>query len=175
MNRWPTVPVAPNTATRRFLTPQVSQTRQPRGATLALRRRGTAECNYRGAVSASSHVVYGRLVDRVRDWLGHWIAPLMAALFIATWLLAGHVLGLPPQALDLPLIISLLTLTLVFFSNRAEARDMAALQLKLDEVLTALEEAEGRTVGVERLDKSEVEKLREQHERDGVINPHAGQ
>ncbi len=111
----------------------------------------------------------------MRDWLGHWMAPLIAALFIATWLLAGHLFGLPRQALDLPLIISLLTLTLVFFSNRAEARDMAALQLKLDEVLTALEEAEGHTIGVERLDKSEVEQLRQQHERDGVINPHAGQ
>ena len=125
-------------------------------------------------MKAPPQVAYGRLVDKVRDWLGHWIAPVVAILFIAGWLLGGPVFGLPHQTVDLPLIVSLLTLTLVFFSNRGEARDMAALQLKLDEVLTALEEAEGRTVGVERLDKSEVEELRERHEREGFIDPHAG-
>ncbi|MFN2519646.1 MAG: low affinity iron permease family protein [Candidatus Limnocylindria bacterium] len=126
-------------------------------------------------LNVSSQVAYGRLVDRVRDWLGHWVAPVIATLFIAAWLLGAPALGLPRQVVDLPLIISLLTLTLVFFSNRAEARDMAALQLKLDEVLTALEEAEGHTVGVERLDKSEVEALRARHEREGFIDPRAGE
>ncbi|MGH2499482.1 MAG: low affinity iron permease family protein [Candidatus Limnocylindria bacterium] len=104
---------------------------------------------------------FGRAADALRAALASPWALVVAVLVAIGWFTLAEGLGLPRQQLDLHFLMTLVTFLLVFFLQRATGRDTAAVNAKLDELLTAMREAEGRTVGAEKLDMTEVEEVRQ--------------
>lgn len=66
---------------------------------------------------------------------------------------------------------TVLTFLAVFLIQNSQNRDGAAIQAKLDEILRAIGEARSGFVGIERLDDTEIEKIRMALERE-VIAAH---
>jgi low affinity Fe/Cu permease len=88
-------------------------------------------------------------------------APLLAVALIAAWVAYGLANGFTTQwqvALNTAGI--LVTLLMVFLLQHAERRDMRAVQLKLDELVDAVEGADEGLIGSERLSQEELERLR---------------
>ena len=75
-------------------------------------------------------------------------------------------LYLPPLGLDearregMVLIIAIVTLLLVFLIEHNADRDVTALHVKLDEILSALRHADNAKIGVEDLARDELHEIR---------------
>ena len=75
-------------------------------------------------------------------------------------------LYLPPLGLDasrredMVLIIAIVTLLLVFLIEHNADRDVTALHVKLDEILSALRTADNAKIGVEDLARDELHEIR---------------
>ncbi|MCA1812811.1 MAG: low affinity iron permease family protein [Halobacteriales archaeon] len=106
---------------------------------------------------------YSRLATRLASAASsHW-APVLVVLLIAGWVVAGLALGFSQQwQLVLNTAAILVTLLMVFLLQHAQRKDTLAVQLKLDELLDALEAASERLIGSERLDAEELSRLREE-------------
>jgi low affinity Fe/Cu permease len=77
----------------------------------------------------------------------------------------GPLLPLPPdRAANVHLGVGIVTLLLVFVIEHNEARNTRALQIKLDEVLAALEADRGK-VGVEQLPHGELREIQQRERR----------
>ena len=76
-------------------------------------------------------------------------------------------LYLPPLGLDaerredMLLLIAIVTLLLVFLIEHNADRDVTALHVKLDEILSALREADSAKIGVEELAADELREIRD--------------
>jgi low affinity Fe/Cu permease len=114
----------------------------------------------------------------MRAWLARALARLsqgvsstwaaVAALLLATaWVIAAMATGFPatlqfPRAWESVLVVvtSLATFVVVFLLQAAQERDTRAIQIKLDELLRAVEGArDGHLVGLERRDPDELEEV----------------
>jgi low affinity Fe/Cu permease len=93
-------------------------------------------------------------------WIG---APTtFAALLLATavWLALGPFVGFSDAWLLIPsAVASIVALLLVALLQHSQNRDTRALQLKLDELLRAMQDARGHLVRVERLSDEELEQI----------------
>lgn len=81
--------------------------------------------------------------------------------FIAVGSLVGFVTGLVPPSWRLwfDTISAAITLTMVFSIQHAQQRNQAALQLKLDELLRAIPEADDKVVKIEMASDDELHEL----------------
>ncbi len=57
---------------------------------------------------------------------------------------------------------TIITFLMVFLIQNTQYRDSLAVQVKLDELLRAIDTANNRFVGIEKLEEEEVEKLQEE-------------
>jgi low affinity Fe/Cu permease len=97
----------------------------------------------------------GRLV-------GHPAAFLGAVLFVAGWAFAGPFFGFSEGwQLVINTGTTILTFLMVFLLQNSQNRDTEAVQLKLDELIRAVEGARNSMVGVEQLDEEERAQLQE--------------
>lgn len=97
-------------------------------------------------------------------------ALLAMLVLIAAYFAFGSVIGLPPQHLDLAFFLTLSTFTLVFLIEHEGYRDNAATQVKLDEIIRALD-ADRSKIGIEQKPPREIDTARDelhQKERDRV-------
>ena len=91
------------------------------------------------------------------NWLSKWVgshwALLVGAILVAV--------GLATTGIEKTNIaISIATLLVVFILENTQNRDTAALQLKLDEIITHLEGPRDELAGVESKSGAEIEELR---------------
>lgn len=94
-------------------------------------------------------------------------ALLVALGLIAAYFVLGPAIGLPPQPLDLAFFLTLSTFTLVFLIEHEGYRDNAATQLKLDEIIRALD-ADRSKIGIEHKPPREIDSARDAlHEQEG--------
>ena len=79
--------------------------------------------------------------------------------YSALWLTIGAAAsGVPP-------------FVMVFALQNAQKRDTLAMHVKMDELLRAVETANNRLIGVERLEPEEINKLRHSFEPGPTVNP----
>jgi low affinity Fe/Cu permease len=84
----------------------------------------------------------------------------------AVWLALGPVFGFSDSWLLVPsAVASIVALLLVALLQHSQNRDTRALQLKLDELLRAVDEARGGLVRVERRSDEELEQIEEEFDR----------
>jgi low affinity Fe/Cu permease len=85
---------------------------------------------------------------------------LAAIALVVVWAAAGPSMGYSTAwLLIINTVSSIVTFLMVFLIQNGQTRDGIAIQAKLNELIRALEEAENRFIGIERLTQKELVKL----------------
>jgi low affinity Fe/Cu permease len=99
-------------------------------------------------------------MDRTAAVIGRPFALVLACLAIALWAIASiFIPGVWEPFLD---AVSVFTFLMVFVIQSTQNRDGAAIQVKLDELIRALEPAKNKFMGIEKLTIEEVHEMREE-------------
>jgi low affinity Fe/Cu permease len=106
----------------------------------------------------------GRAMERasrvVTEWSGSSWAFGLAAAIVLVWLFTGPVFHYSDTwQLVINTGTTIVTFLMVFLIQRAQNKESLAVQLKLNEIVAALEGASNRLIDVENLDESELRQL----------------
>ena len=103
---------------------------------------------------------FGAVAKRVNAVIASPWALVVALALIAGYFVFGPRLGFPPQPLELGFLLTLSTFVLVFLIEHEGYRDNAATQVKLDEIITALN-ADRSKIGIEERPPKEIDSVRD--------------
>jgi low affinity Fe/Cu permease len=102
-----------------------------------------------------------RFATAATAWSGSTYAFVLAALIIVVWGVTGPLFHYSDTwQLVINTGSSIVTFLMVFLIQRAQNKDSMAVQLKLDEIVAALEGASNRLISVEDLSEAELKVLR---------------
>jgi low affinity Fe/Cu permease len=106
----------------------------------------------------------GRALERGSQAVTHWVgsswAFALAALVVVAWLLTGPLFGFSDTwQLVINTGTTIVTFLMVFLIQRAQNKDALAIQLKLDELVSAVQGASNRLISVEDLSERELKTL----------------
>ncbi len=106
----------------------------------------------------------GRLLERasqrVTEWTGSTYGIATAAAIILVWMISGPVFGFSDTwQLVINTGTTIVTFLMVFLLQRSQNKDSLALQLKLNELVAALQGASNRLIDVEDLTEEELRTL----------------
>jgi len=91
----------------------------------------------------------------------------VALALVGFYLIAGPRLGFPAQTIDLSFSIAFSTFVLVLLIEHQGYVERAAMQVKLDEIITALD-GDRSKIGIEERPPKEIDSVRDQvREREG--------
>jgi len=101
-----------------------------------------------------------RFAGRVTAWAGGNWAFATACAVVLVWLATGPVFGYSDTwQLVINTGTTIVTFLMVFLIQRTQNKDSRAMQLKLNEIVAALEGASNRLICAEDLDEAELEVL----------------
>jgi low affinity Fe/Cu permease len=102
-----------------------------------------------------------RFSQRATQWTGSSLAFGIACGVIVAWLVTGPLFGYSDTwQLVINTGTTIVTFLMVFLIQRAQNKESRAIQLKLNELVAALEGASNRLVNVEDLTEEDLETLR---------------
>lgn len=91
------------------------------------------------------------------------LATAIAFTLVAIWALSGPRLHYSDfWQLAMNTISSVITFLMVFILNYAQSRDTAAINTKLDALILAVERADNKLIGLERLPHTEAEAMQQE-------------
>ncbi len=114
-------------------------------------------------------------------WMGKPIAFLLASAAVILWAATGPLFGYSDTwQLVINTSTTIVTFLMVFLIQNTQNRDTMALQLKLSELIIAMNEAENRFADAENLTDKELEELHEELRKQadttlGHLNERRGQ
>jgi low affinity Fe/Cu permease len=128
-------------------------------------QRSRDQHNQRGTVGM---VHRGSLFDRfsrsVAQFAGHSVAFVAAVALVGVWLVSGPLFGFSNRwQLVINTLTTILTFLMVFVIQNSQNRDGAAIQIKLDELVRAVEGAHNGLLDLEELNENEIQALRKQY------------
>jgi low affinity Fe/Cu permease len=124
--------------------------------------------------SSFAHVLE-RLSIRVTEWAGSSVAFGIAVIVVLVWALTGPVFHYSNTwQLVINTGTTIVTFLMVFLIQRAQNKDSRAAQLKLNEIVAALEGASNRLINVEDLSEEEIQVLRRHYDEIAKICAHRG-
>jgi low affinity Fe/Cu permease len=101
-----------------------------------------------------------RLSTAVTQWTGGSAAFTVAAAVILVWALTGPIFGFSDTwQLIINTGTTIVTFLMVFLIQRAQNKDSKAIQMKLNELVAAIDGASNRLIDIEDLDEDELEAL----------------
>src|SRR5574340_969674 len=110
---------------------------------------------------SSWFIQLARTISRAAGRPGTFLAALLVILI---WALTGPVFNFSDTwQLVINTGTTIITFLMVFLIQNTQNRDTEALQLKLDELIRAVKEANNELMGLEDMDDSEMELLREDY------------
>jgi low affinity Fe/Cu permease len=108
--------------------------------------------------------VFARFANRAASAAGHPAAFGLALLTILIWAVTGPIFGYSDTwQLVINTGTTIVTFLMVFLIQNAQNRDGKALQIKLDELIRALEGAHNALLDLEQLNDDEIEKARRKY------------
>jgi low affinity Fe/Cu permease len=112
----------------------------------------------------------GRVFDKFArastNWTGSTTAFILATLVIVTWAVTGPIFNYSDTwQLVINTGTTIVTFLMVFLIQRAQNRDAAAVQLKLNELIAAVRGASNRMIGIEDLSDEDICRLRDDFAR----------
>jgi low affinity Fe/Cu permease len=111
------------------------------------------------------HSLFGRFAKGVARAMGHPLAFVLAVLVILGWALTGPFFGFSDTwQLVINTSTTIVTFLMVFLIQNTQNRDSTAVQLKLDELIRALQGAHTALLDLEELDEEELDRLRAVYE-----------
>jgi low affinity Fe/Cu permease len=113
--------------------------------------------------SSSWSDLFGHMASTTAHWTGKPIAFLLASACVIIWAATGPLFGYSDTwQLVINTSTTIVTFLMVFLIQNTQNRDTMALQLKLSELVLAVNEAEDRVAGAEDLSDDELERLHEE-------------
>jgi len=113
------------------------------------------------ATGSSVSTGFSKFSNRVAHATGKPITFALAFLIILVWAVTGPVFHYSDTwQLIINTGTTIVTFLMVFLIQNTQNRDGAALQAKLDELIRATQDARDAYMGIEKLDETEVEKMR---------------
>ncbi|HZP25480.1 MAG TPA: low affinity iron permease family protein [Dehalococcoidia bacterium] len=96
--------------------------------------------------------------------LGSQYAFLIAGTVILCWIISGPIFGFSDTwQLVINTATTIITFLAVFLIQNTQNRDSTALQIKLDEIIRAIQGAQNTVLDLEELDEGELDKVREEY------------
>lgn len=107
-----------------------------------------------------------RLAARITKWAGSSWGFGLAALTILVWLCSGPFFKFSNTwQLVINSTTTIVTFLMVFLIQRTQNKDGMAIQLKLNELVAAMEHASNRLIDIEDLSEEELEVLHRHYQR----------
>jgi low affinity Fe/Cu permease len=108
---------------------------------------------------------FGRFATGAARAMGHPLAFLLAVLIIVGWAITGPFFGFSDTwQLVINTSTTIVTFLMVFLIQNTQNRDSTAVQLKLDELIRAVEGAHNSLLDLEELEEGQLERLRAVYE-----------
>ncbi|HEX4286065.1 MAG TPA: low affinity iron permease family protein [Terracidiphilus sp.] len=109
---------------------------------------------------------FGRFATIASTWLGSRWAFLVASLVIVTWALSGPLFHYSDTwQLVINTGTTIVTFLMVFLIQNTQNRDARAINLKLDELIRAIDKARNHMIDIETLSDMELDLLHAQYEK----------
>ena len=104
--------------------------------------------------------VFSRIAGAAARWSGSTTAFILAATVIAAWLISGPFFHFSDTwQLVINTSTTIITFLMVFLIQRSQNKDSLAVQLKLNELVAAIDHASNRLISVEDLTEKELDVL----------------
>src|SRR5246127_4368789 len=108
---------------------------------------------------------FGRFAAGASFWLGSKWAFVCAGLLIVTWATTGPLFQYSDTwQLVINTGTTIVTFLMVFLIQNTQNRDARAINLKLDELIRAIDKARDNMIDIENLSDVELEELRKRYE-----------
>jgi len=109
---------------------------------------------------------FGQFAAGASYWLGSKMAFVFAALLIVIWAVTGPVFRYSDTwQLVINTGTTIVTFLMVFLIQNTQNRDARAINLKLDELIRAIDKARDQMMNIEKLSDAELDMLEAQFER----------
>ncbi|MEW6143668.1 MAG: low affinity iron permease family protein [Thermodesulfobacteriota bacterium] len=113
----------------------------------------------------NSSSLFTRFAKYASTAMGHPAAFMVAIIIIAVWILTGPLLGFSNTwQLIINTGTTIVTFLMVFLIQNTQNRDTIAIQVKLDELIRAIENANNALLDLEELDEKDLERIRADYE-----------
>ncbi len=110
--------------------------------------------------------LFTRLSQAVSYYAGKPVASFIAASVILIWALSGPIFGFNDTwQLVINTSTTIVTFLMVFVIQNSQNRDTAAMQIKLDELISKVEGAREELMDLEELDEEKLATIRDDYER----------
>ena len=111
---------------------------------------------------------FRRFSQTTSRYAGHPVAFGLAVTMVLLWAVSGPMFD---YSAEWQLVINtgttIVTFLMVFLIQNAQNRDTEAIQIKLDELIRAVKDADNAMMDLGRMEEAELEALREYYERLG--------
>ncbi|HEY1159217.1 MAG TPA: low affinity iron permease family protein [Terracidiphilus sp.] len=119
-----------------------------------------------GVKDRAVHDHFGRFAATASAWLGSTWAFVGAGLVIVLWAATGPVFHFSAAwAIVISMGTSLITFLMVFLIQNTQNRDARAINLKLNELIRAMDKARDQMIDIERLTDLELDAMQETYEK----------
>jgi low affinity Fe/Cu permease len=109
---------------------------------------------------------FGQFAAGASYWLGSKMAFVFAGLVIVTWAVSGPIFHYSDTwQLVINTGTTIVTFLMVFLIQNTQNRDARAINLKLDELIRAIDKARDQMMNIEKLSDAELDMLEDQFER----------
>ncbi len=115
-------------------------------------------------VTAYRSSMFGRLASRTSRWMGHPMGFVVACAVIILWLATGPFFHFSDTwQLVINTGTTIITFLMVFLIQNTQNRESMAVQVKLDELIRAVEGAHNALLDLEELTDDELSRIRERY------------
>jgi len=109
---------------------------------------------------------FGKFAASASFWMGSKIAFMCSGLLIVTWAVTGPIFHFSDTwQLVINTGTTIVTFLMVFLIQNTQNRDARAINLKLDELIRAIDEARDQMMNIEKLSDAELDMLESQFEK----------
>lgn len=113
----------------------------------------------------NSSSLFTRFAKYASRAIGHPAVFIMALVIIIVWGITGPLLGFSDTwQLVINTGTTIVTFLMVFLIQNTQNRDTTAIQVKLDELIRAIENANNALLDLEELDEKDLERIRANYE-----------
>jgi low affinity Fe/Cu permease len=113
--------------------------------------------------------VFEKVANLIARAMGRPLTFLICCLLVLVWAATGPIFHFSDTwQLVINTGTTIVTFLMVFLIQNSQNREGAALQVKLDELIRALETAENRYIGLERRTEREIDEMRPNTEADAL-------